>query len=118
MMTAQQTFQYAYLHLINSRHLGGIDRPRWIGIVLDSMGPTLHDEIDDSGLIIMNKLGRDGWVISDGPAINVDNNEIPNYLNAVLISRYGELGIIRVRQRHFMTRALVEPKSTGQGWIT
>jgi hypothetical protein len=58
-------------------------------------------------LTILNRLGQDSWLISDGRGEHVKDNDVPDWLVLVLRQTFGRLGMIHTRQSRWMYRRVV-----------
>lgn len=101
----RETYEYAYLTLVNSTSVKKPGVREWVGIVQADAGTTVHGT-GDSALKLINQLGQSGWMISDAYPERVQDNRIPGWLMSVLVSTFGGPGVVHFTQTRFMTRHL------------
>lgn len=102
-----ETFEYAYLTMLNVSSLHGAYSREWVGVLQSGSGATVYATSEtESGLSIMNELGQEGWMISDAPAHDVVDNDLPPWLTSAMYARFNLVGIVNKRKTHFLTRRI------------
>jgi hypothetical protein len=99
------TYEYGYLHLIDTTSIRLPQVREWVGVVVTGEGQTVHGT-GESALKILNELGQDGWMINDAPKLAVEDNRIPDYLTPTLYQAFQGLGVIHFLQTRYMTRRI------------
>lgn len=100
-----ETFEYAYLTIIDVSELKAQGRREWVGILQAGPGITIYED-GESALTVMNQLGNEGWMINDAHRQIVENNDLPGWLALLLREKFGRFGIVHSRATHFLTRRL------------
>lgn len=105
-----ETWEYAFLHLLlidalTSDEGGEQIDGQWVAITEHVSGPVVYGD-NQSALEVMNLLGQDGWILSDGSSRRVENNVVPDMLLECLTAKFQNWGIIRRYDRLMMYRRI------------
>lgn len=102
---ATETYEYAYLTVLNVSDLTAPGRQEWVGLLQSEPGNTIYADAD-SALRILNQLGQEGWIVGDARHEKVEKNDLPGWLVSAMHQRFGLLGAVHTRATHFLTRRL------------